>query len=364
MTTTEVKVQTVDGAAHAVALSGDGIERGSMRAKTAGCLDVIVEETNPHMAAMAAALLWRWRVESIVVSPREARASRAPGTDAATLAFNDIAALCGCPDWDYPGQIVRDVEALVREREVARLGTAPRTTAPTAAQVQALTKAQKDAGSYDDAVCFLTCREGPARDDGVRRLAFDLVWLTTFTPTWPGAPLSVLPVGGTGGAALHASNNGWEAVWWLPLGPKGPVAWPVVAALVAAGAPSPADVATLLESAEFTQAANAATWRALRTAAPDLAGGSLSRHTGERWGLARMHERSVPIDNRELWIESRGGAWSLVCRLYDEPFVREVSATMGVVIEEDDERGNVLHLVDPQLRCDDAAESERKTYHE
>lgn len=31
---------------------------------------------------------------------------------AAEKALDDIAALCGRPDWDYPGQIVRDVACL------------------------------------------------------------------------------------------------------------------------------------------------------------------------------------------------------------------------------------------------------------
>lgn len=40
--------------------------------------------------------------------------------DAATEAFDEIAAACGCPHWDYPGQLVRDVQALVRERDALR----------------------------------------------------------------------------------------------------------------------------------------------------------------------------------------------------------------------------------------------------
>ena len=38
---------------------------------------------------------------------------------AATNAFDAIAAACGCPEWDYPGQLVRDVEQVVRERDEA-----------------------------------------------------------------------------------------------------------------------------------------------------------------------------------------------------------------------------------------------------
>lgn len=348
MTTTEVRVQTVDGVTHTVTLSGDGIEHGSMRAKTAGCVDVIVEETNPHMAAMAAmaaALLWRWRVESIVV----ARQNHTQATDAATLAFDEIAALCGCPEWDYPGQIVRDVQTLVRERDLARLGTAPRKDWPTTAEVLALMKAQKASSA-----CFLTCYEGPDHGDGAQSFAFDLVRLDVRPPLSENGPPVV--------RCLRGAARLDSALWWLPLGPKGPVAWPVVASLVAAGAPTPADVATLVEAAEFTQAANAAAWEALFAAAPELGGASIDRHTGLRWGLARMHEREM--GSRELWVESRSGQWRNVCRLYDEPFVRVVSPTLAVAVEEDDERGNVLHLVDPQTRCDDVAESERKTFHE
>lgn len=40
--------------------------------------------------------------------------------DAATDAFGTIAELCGCPSWDYPGQVVRDVERLRSERDEAR----------------------------------------------------------------------------------------------------------------------------------------------------------------------------------------------------------------------------------------------------
>lgn len=39
--------------------------------------------------------------------------------DAATDALDQIAALCGCAQWDYPGQVVRDVAALVEQHERA-----------------------------------------------------------------------------------------------------------------------------------------------------------------------------------------------------------------------------------------------------
>lgn len=37
--------------------------------------------------------------------------------DAATKAFDEIAKLCGCEKWEYPGQIVRDVQKLARIRD-------------------------------------------------------------------------------------------------------------------------------------------------------------------------------------------------------------------------------------------------------
>jgi hypothetical protein len=36
-------------------------------------------------------------------------------TDAATLALDEIAKLCGCERWDYPGQVVRDVARALLE---------------------------------------------------------------------------------------------------------------------------------------------------------------------------------------------------------------------------------------------------------
>jgi len=36
--------------------------------------------------------------------------------DAAESALDEIAALCGCPRWEYPGQVVRDVAALLSEQ--------------------------------------------------------------------------------------------------------------------------------------------------------------------------------------------------------------------------------------------------------
>lgn len=39
---------------------------------------------------------------------------------AAEKALDDIAAICGCPHWDYPGQVVRDV-AETKERARVRI---------------------------------------------------------------------------------------------------------------------------------------------------------------------------------------------------------------------------------------------------
>jgi hypothetical protein len=38
--------------------------------------------------------------------------------------FDLIAKLCGCPEWDYPGQVLRDVQALVKERDKLKVTVA------------------------------------------------------------------------------------------------------------------------------------------------------------------------------------------------------------------------------------------------
>lgn len=40
--------------------------------------------------------------------------------DAGEIALDEIAALCGVPDWEYPGQVVRDVRMVVAERDRLR----------------------------------------------------------------------------------------------------------------------------------------------------------------------------------------------------------------------------------------------------
>lgn len=44
-----------------------------------------------------------------------------PPKTAAEEALDEIAALCGCPEWEYPGQVIRDVR-LLRERLEAVIG--------------------------------------------------------------------------------------------------------------------------------------------------------------------------------------------------------------------------------------------------
>lgn len=40
--------------------------------------------------------------------------------DACENAIDEIAGVCGCPHWDYAGQVVRDVETLKRQHDEAR----------------------------------------------------------------------------------------------------------------------------------------------------------------------------------------------------------------------------------------------------
>jgi len=47
------------------------------------------------------------------VDRRIAKALFAAYDNAATDALDAIAKMCGCPDWEYPGQVVRDVERVV-----------------------------------------------------------------------------------------------------------------------------------------------------------------------------------------------------------------------------------------------------------
>ena len=53
-----------------------------------------------------------------------AAAGYVPKDDAATEALDAIAKLCGCEQWGYPGQVVRDVEDLKRRLEEAEAALA------------------------------------------------------------------------------------------------------------------------------------------------------------------------------------------------------------------------------------------------
>ena len=94
-------------------------------------------------------------------------------SDASTNAFDAIAVLCGCPTWEYPGQIVRDVEALVKERDEAR--AAHREVVEDTARKVALAVAEavpraREQGAREmrrlcaDAVEHLLDRQGVRRD--------------------------------------------------------------------------------------------------------------------------------------------------------------------------------------------------------
>ena len=54
---------------------------------------------------------WR-RMDLAQVVPELIAAVGEGQESAAEKALDDIAALCGCPEWDYPGQLVRDVRDL------------------------------------------------------------------------------------------------------------------------------------------------------------------------------------------------------------------------------------------------------------
>jgi hypothetical protein len=46
-------------------------------------------------------------------------ANTGPEKDAGEIALDEIAALCGVAEWDYPGQVVRDVKAVIAQRDTA-----------------------------------------------------------------------------------------------------------------------------------------------------------------------------------------------------------------------------------------------------
>ena len=56
-------------------------------------------------------------VEDLVAAVADMALKLDAHEDASTPAFDEIAKLCGCPEWEYPGQVVRDVERVVKERD-------------------------------------------------------------------------------------------------------------------------------------------------------------------------------------------------------------------------------------------------------
>lgn len=60
--------------------------------------------------------------------------------NAATRALDEIAALCGCAHWDYPAQVVRDVQELARKLAAVRLAVAGAPEPTTHAAVRAALK--------------------------------------------------------------------------------------------------------------------------------------------------------------------------------------------------------------------------------
>lgn len=81
--------------------------------------------------------------------------------DAATLAFDAIARAVGCPEWDYPGQLVRDVERLRKERDEARAALAKMEEEHRAA-VEALEMYESRIGDIADHVLGLVPPDVPS----------------------------------------------------------------------------------------------------------------------------------------------------------------------------------------------------------
>ena len=81
--------------------------------------------------------------------------------DAATLAFDAIARAVGCPEWDYPGQLVRDVERLRKERDEARTALI-RSQEDHRAAVEALETYEERIGDIADHVLGLVPPDVPS----------------------------------------------------------------------------------------------------------------------------------------------------------------------------------------------------------
>lgn len=69
--------------------------------KPDGCIDIVVSIDGQEV------IRWPYADDGVISYVEETRL-----TDGATDALDKIAKMCGCPQWDYPGQVVRDVECL------------------------------------------------------------------------------------------------------------------------------------------------------------------------------------------------------------------------------------------------------------
>jgi hypothetical protein len=69
--------------------------------------------------------------------------------DTSTPAFDEIAKLCGCPEWEYPGQIVRDVEGVVKERDKLRKANAEHDVQLQAMRACIVYARDRRSGSFD-----------------------------------------------------------------------------------------------------------------------------------------------------------------------------------------------------------------------
>jgi hypothetical protein len=87
---------------------------------------------------------------------------------AANDAFSAIAELCGCKQWDYPGQLVRDVERLKAElREAVKRGN-------SAEEYLGHEKCARIEAELALATALQQCANGAARLAAVERLASDV----------------------------------------------------------------------------------------------------------------------------------------------------------------------------------------------
>ncbi len=89
-------------------LLGHAIERDDFLAKLLAGLDNHLPRATPRT------------VDGIVDAVANMALKLDAHEDASTPAFDEIARLCGCPHWDYPGQVVNDVERVVKARDGLR----------------------------------------------------------------------------------------------------------------------------------------------------------------------------------------------------------------------------------------------------